>query len=259
MSLAKAWVWSFLALLLFGRPDMARASEWVDMGPLKGSVEGHVWSKVINEAGVTSSRAESWQVSISGPAAPEFRLRCADPYSLEVRVQSQNAYGEISEYLLDRVAGGFHKKFSSVWDPKTTRAVRVLVASRHPETDQRYQLTLGLFDGAGKPLTEGSARIGEAGPPAETAELLGMWLRMENGRVAEYMQLVELADGVEIRFLAPDAQTVTSRLTGQLRQGVLSATSDKRKLRIVATGERLDYTSSNLDGTAAWNTQFTRK
>jgi hypothetical protein len=108
------------------------AGEWVDMGPLDGTAEGHVWSKVVNETGATVGRDESWQVSFAAPAILEFRLECPDSYPLDARVQTKNSYGEVSEFLLDRVDGGFHKKFSSAWDPQTTRDVRVLVSTRQP-------------------------------------------------------------------------------------------------------------------------------
>lgn len=250
---------SFLALALLVCCGTLSAADWVDMGPLNGTAEGHVWSRVINETGATVSRDESWQVSFAAPAILEFRLLCADPYPLEARVQSKNAYGEVSEYLLDRVAGGFHKKFSSVWNPQTTRDVRVLVSTRQPGTDQRYQLTLTLFDAAGKPLSASPPTQGEGVlTSAATTEFLGTWLRKENGSVAEYLQLVEGANGIDIIFLAPDARTVTGRLAGRLQAGVLSAASAERQVRIVVTGGELDYTSSNLDGTAAWNGRFTR-
>lgn len=236
------------------------AGEWVDMGPLDGTAEGHVWSKVVNETGATVGRDESWQVSFAAPAILEFRLECPDSYPLDARVQTKNSYGEVSEFLLDRVDGGFHKKFSSAWDPQTTRDVRVLVSTRQPGTDQRYQLTLSLFDVAGNPLPSSSAtQVGDESAPASTADFLGTWLRRENGIVVEYLQLVETADGIEIIFLDRDGRTITSRSPGRLQAGVLNAASAQRKLRIVAVDGILDYTSSDHDGSALWNGQFTRE
>lgn len=259
MSSASHRVRAFLALGLVVCSGLLSAAEWVDMGPIDGAVEGHVWSKVINEAGQTNSRDESWQVNFAAPAIFEFRLQCPDPYPLDARVQMRNEYGEVSEYVLDRVAGGFHKKFGSAWHPATTRDVRVLVSTRQPGTDQRYQLTLGQFDVAGKPIPSSStSRVGDARPTGAIAAFLGTWSRMENGSVAEYLQLVESADGIEIIFLAPDGHTITSRLPGRLEAGVLSAASARRKVRIVAVDGKLDYTSSDHDGSALWNGLFTR-
>lgn len=230
-------------------------AEIVDMGPLTGSVEGHVWSKVINEAGQVQSRDEVWQVQMAAPALVEVSMRCPDPYPLEVLVQWLGDEGP-ADYALERVSGGFSKRFSWPWNPVTMRNLRVLVRSRHPGTDQQYQLSLSFGDGAAGNASP--AQSDAAAPPTDLTAFLGNWLRMEDGAVAEYMELAQSGDALEIIFRAADGQTITSRLPASLRDGAVVATSAGRRVRIVASAGRLEYVSSNLDGSGPWQSWFTR-
>lgn len=49
--------------------------EQVDMGPIGGSAQGHVWSRVVDEVGNTQGRAESWTLQAGVPSRIVVTLR----------------------------------------------------------------------------------------------------------------------------------------------------------------------------------------
>lgn len=138
-----------VSFLLCGAP--VSANEWVDMGPLDGSAEGHIWSKVVDQVGNTRGRNEIWSVELPAKAHIEFIVKCPDPYPLEVRVQWRGEYGDLFDGPIERRVDGFYQKFNN-WSPEKQRDIRVVVFSRKPSTDQRYQLTVNLFGQDGKLL-----------------------------------------------------------------------------------------------------------
>lgn len=250
-----------LALLAVGYVSLATAAwatDWVDMGPLAGTGNGHVWSKVLDETGRTEERAESWSVTLPAPAVVEVRVRCADPYPLQARVQSKSLAGDPSEYDLDRGAGGFHKKFSSPWDPRTTRDIRVQIWPRQPGTDQQYQLTVDLFDAAGRPLSGAGAAGATSGSAGAVEGFLGSWSRTEGGRIAEIMEIVRSGSEILILFRGPGGGPVTSRLSARMQGSQLVASSAQRKLWITRSSAGLAYASSQLDGSGLWQCTFVR-
>lgn len=158
-----------LAVSILGSVAVHAASAWVDMGPVQGTAQGHVWAKVVDEAGNTTGRNERWDVKLPAPAAPEFIIKCPDPYALEAVITWQGEYGDYLEWKLERIAGGFYKKWSSPWDPKKSRNIRVSIASRHPPTDQKYQLIVNLH-GVGNAVPRVSdAQTSPAAPASQAA------------------------------------------------------------------------------------------
>lgn len=137
------------------------ANEWVEMGPLNGSAEGHVWSKVVDEVGNTKGRNEVWQLSLPCPASLDITVRCPDPYSLEVVFEYRHAHHGILEFKPDRIADGFSKKGLNLREDKLITNMKIKVYSRKPSTDQRYQLIVDMKTLDGKPVpAKGSASSG---------------------------------------------------------------------------------------------------
>ncbi|KAF1083446.1 MAG: hypothetical protein GQF41_0224 [Candidatus Rifleibacterium amylolyticum] len=129
------------------------ANEWVDMGPLQGSVEGHVWSKVVDEVGNTQGRNEIWQLSLPCPVLAEIIVKCPDPYPLEVAVDYTHDWHGTIQLKPERTSTGFYTKEIALRDPERIKKLRISVYSRKPATDQRYQLIVNLTGLDGKPLT----------------------------------------------------------------------------------------------------------
>lgn len=230
----------------------AFAADFVDMGPLSGSVQGHVWSKVVNEAGQTQGRNEVWSVMLAAPAKPEFVIKCPDSYPLEAVLQWKNEYGEPFEYKFDRVNGGFHKKFGFEFNPKTSKDIRVVVSTRHSNTDQFYQLSL-ILSGAGSAPPA-------AVSPGDGRGFLGTWGRSEGGAEVEIMEVTQSPAGLKLVFRDHPGGPVTSQVVGKMEGNTLVAASPRRKLSIKSLGAgRLAYSSSNHDGSSPWSCVFNRK
>jgi hypothetical protein len=242
------------ALAVCLHSGVAVAADWAEMGPVQGTVQGHVWSKVIDESGQAKGRNEVWLLKLVAPARPEFIVLCPDPSSLEALVQWKSEYGESLEYKLDRVPTGFRKKFSSAWDPKKSRDIRILITTRQASADQHYQLTVNLLDESGQP------QAGTAGPERGQGDFAGLWIRSEGGRLVEAMDISVSAQAVEIIFRDRPGGPETGRATGRLTGGRLEAANARRRITATLTGlGRLAYTSTNLDGSSPWSGEFVRQ
>ncbi len=243
---------SVLALPLHA--GIAGGADLVEMGPVQGTVQGHVWSKVINEAGQTQGRDEVWLLQLAAPASPEFIVLCPDPYPLEALVQWKTEYGESFEIRLDRVAKGFHKKFSSPWDPGKSRDIRIVISTKHAPADQRYQLTVNLLDASGRP--QGAAVVSKQ--VEESFE--GLWARVESGVLGDFMEISVTEQSVQIVFRDRPRGPETGRASGRLTAGRLEAANARRKIIATLKGSgRLAYTSTNLDGSSPWSGEFLRQ
>ncbi len=156
------------------------ANEWVDMGPLKGSAAGHVWSKIVDEVGNTQGRNEVWQLALPCPVVLEIIVKCPVPHALEVKIDYEHAYHGIIELKPTRTADGFHEKEINFKDPHLIKNMNIQVYSRKPSTDQRYQLLVNLKTLDGKPVpTPGLDASGSnAKPSPESAVKLIRTLRV---------------------------------------------------------------------------------
>ncbi len=247
-----------VSFLLCGAP--VSANEWVDMGPLDGSAEGHIWSEVVDQVGNTRGRNEIWSVELPAKAHIEFIVKCPDPYPLEVRVQWKGEYGDLFDGPIERRAEGFYQKFEN-WSPEKQRDIRVVVFSRKPSTDQRYQLTVNLFGQDGKLLQR------ERTAPRETPlpGFAGVWTRSEGGRVVDKISIVAKGSMYELIFQESEDGPVVSRGIGRVEGNVLVVDSWvlSRKSRTVkiqlASNDILSYTSHNPDGSEPWQGEFRRR
>ncbi len=135
------------------------ANEWVDMGPLKGSAEGHIWSKVVDEVGNTQGRNEEWQLSLPCSVNMEFIVKCPDSYSLEVSLNYQHDWHGIIELKPDRTADGFYCKNYNFKDAHLIKNFNIKVYSRKPSTDQKYQLIVNMQTLDGKALSPSNTAV----------------------------------------------------------------------------------------------------
>lgn len=239
----------FGGLAWSARPLLA-AQDWFDMGPIDGSADGHVWSRVIDEVGNTQARFEEWHMALPAEADVDIALQAPDPGKLDVRIRYTGQYGDPIEHLLsaeENAAPGGYRHVYGPWSPEGVRDIRILVATRDSSTDQVYQLTVTL-----------TPRAGET--PAETgtpAALLGTWSRSENGTKVESMDIVASGDAVTLIF-RDAAGGETGRATGKMANGRLTASTARRLVTITLEGNQLSYTSSDHDGGNPWTGYFQR-
>jgi hypothetical protein len=230
------------------------APEWVDMGPVDGSVQGHVWSKVIDEVGNTQARYEVWQVALPSQAEVEFAIQAPDPHRLDVRILYTGVYGDPIEHLLsanENVFPGGYRHVYGPWAPEGVRNIRIAVATRDSSTDQIYQLTVRLSSVAGAPTD------GAAADRTVPAALLGTWLRNENGQLVESMEIAASGEDVTLTFFDGSGGE-TGRATGVYANGRLTASNPRRLITIVLQGTDISYTSTDHDGGNPWSGQFHR-
>ena len=211
------------ALLSLSVADIAAASpEWVDMGPVAGSVQGHVWSKVVDEVGNTQGRAESWTLQQGVPSRVVVTLRTPDPGSVEVRMNFRYPDGD-SGYLHlpypgKEIPGGYRQVIDRIIPgtkpaDKTNALFSITVFPTKPSTDQRYQLLVEItpLSGSAQPATSAPS----ASVEAMAAKMQGVWKRYNNGTWLETLEVGRDAQGWRVRGVEPNGKTNIYRILSQ--------------------------------------------
>jgi hypothetical protein len=246
-----------ILLLLALAAGSARANiEYVDMGPVSGTVQGHVWSKVVDEVGNTKGRAETWQVNLDGPADVVFTFRAPDLYQVNARISWWiDGEGEFTWDMgstpKEQIPGGYQISFS--FDPKFKKRIAVTVSPKRTVADQIYQLTVASARTGQTPAT------GAAGDSPETA-VVGTWVYRRNDQIRETLVIARSGEGFTVTVLDADGAQI-SRTDGRFENGWL-VTQDARnggRARVSPDGS-LEFVSTRLDtGAVVWTGRYTRK
>jgi len=239
-----------ILLLLALAAGSARANiEYVDMGPVSGTVQGHVWSKVVDEVGNTKGRAETWQVNLDGPADVVFTFRAPDLYQVNARISWWiDGEGEFTWDMgstpKEQIPGGYQISFS--FDPKFKKRIAVTVSPKRTVADQIYQLTVASARTGQTPAT------GAAGDSPETA-VVGTWVYRRNDQIRETLVIARSGEGFTVTVLDADGAQI-SRTDGRFENGWL-VTQDARnggRARVSPDGS-LEFVSTRLDtGAVIW-------
>jgi hypothetical protein len=160
-------VLKFCITLILASTPLAAAVEWVDMGPLQGTGNGHVWSKVVDEVGNIVGRNEIWSVKLPAPAVVEVIVKCPIPSQLGVTVKWKSEYGDALEWGVEQTGSGFYHKFSDPWSPATQKEIKIVVATRAATSDQVYQLICNLYDASGRLISQPVATHDPMDKPVE--------------------------------------------------------------------------------------------
>ncbi len=177
-------------------PNAWASPEWVDMGPISGSVQGHVWSKVVDEVGNTRGRAESWTLNSGVLSKIVVTLRAPEAQNLELRVNLRHPDGDTSYLQLPypgtEIPGGYRTVVNNVIPgAKPTRERSAMpsisVMPVRNSTDQRYQLTVEIF-----PLDGSSPGVMPPQGGVDAFDLSGIWQHGNNG---EHWTITRQPDG----------------------------------------------------------------
>jgi hypothetical protein len=250
----------FLCALFSFTNCCLQANEWVDMGPLKGSAEGHVWSKVVDEAGNTQGRNEVWQLTLPCPVTVEVIVKCPDPYPLEVSVNYQHDWHGIIELKPDRTADGFYHKNYNFKDAHLVKNLNIRVYSRKPSTDQRYQLVVNMRTIDGQPISDSTAASSSAPASSGSGEEIfaGKWRSTDKG--ATYIMIMTLnGKNYDVTWQENDTGAITSRGKGTVENGSLKIDwrpGSARTGTMTVTGSTGKYRSVTFSGTEPFESVF---
>ena len=178
-------------------PSTWAAVEWVDMGPISGSVQGSVWSKVVDEVGNTQGRAETWTLNPGVPSKVVITLRAPDPRNLELRINLRHLDGDTGFLRLPElgkeIPGGYQQVIKKVIpgskpsrDGSALPSISVMPTST--STNQRYQLTVEIVPLDG-PLPTTAAPSG-GGIDALAAPMEGQWTYTDRSGKTETFEFV---------------------------------------------------------------------
>lgn len=231
---------------------VAAAVDTVDRGPLPGTGEGRIWSRVVDQVGNTQGQAEVWHL---GPARPDVRLRVTleAPIAEQIstRVHLMTTDGGLVEFEVAdpqyRTPNGFSAVIGPFKRPDLNPDLRVVLYPRKPSMDQTYRLSAAWEGGDAAP----AEAVGEA------ADWLGIWRRSEGGTIVEMIEIQTDGTGFVLIFRDAEGQE-TSRLAAVLVDGVLTARGTKRLVSIVLGEGVLQYTSTDFDGSNRWDGAFLR-
>lgn len=211
------------ALLSLSVADLAAtAPEWVDMGPIAGSVQGHVWSKVVDEVGNTRGRAESWTLQQGVPSRIVVTLRAPNPDDLDLRIRLRFPDGDSGEFRLPApdkaIPGGYQKVIARALPGPRAQGedmavTGITVYPTREFVDQRYQLTVEITPLSASPQSSTSAP--SASVAAMAGSMQGVWKRYGNGTLLETLEVGRDAEGWRVRGVEPNGKTNIYRILSQ--------------------------------------------
>jgi len=257
------------ALLSFGLADIAAAApNWVDMGPIGASAQGHVWSKVVDEVGNTQGRSESWSLPQGGPSRIVVTLRAPNPADLDLRIKLRFPDGNTGEFRLPApdkaIPGGFQQVISrAVPGPRAQGEVMavtgIAVSPTKEFVDQRYQLTVEVTPLAGQPPATSSAV-----PSVDrlASRMQGSWNRYDNGTLVETLEVGRDPQGWRVRGTEPNGRTniyrILSQANGWLEVSRPFGPEYGSRVRLDANGKLVWETYRKVAGSHVWTGSYDR-
>lgn len=251
-------------------PAARAAAQWVDMGPIAGSVQGHVWSKVIDELGNTRGRAESWSLAQGVASRIVVTLRAPNPNLLDLRIHLVHPDGDTGELKLPypgkEIPGGYQTEIKQVLPgPRPTReksaVSKITVSPNSSSMDQRYQLTVEIQPLAGASASSASSSTSAqnaAGPQA----VEGQWVRRSGSEVLETLNIRHDGSSWIVTGSEPKGNGFRRRIVGQGNGWIVlePAAGGEKGARIrIGTDGMLDWESySTSTRTISWTGRYTR-
>lgn len=254
--------------LAFVNPAAA-APDWVDMGPIAGNAQGHVWSRVVDEVGNTKARAESWTLSQGVPSQIVITLRAPNPQLLDLRIKLRHPNGDTGEFRLpapDKVIpGGYRQTIRRALPGSRPQGSdmavsAITIAPASESMDQRYQLVVEVVPITGK----SPATTTPAPTPVErtAAQMRGVWKRYGNGTLLESLEVGRDAQGWRVLQSEPGAKSNVFRIAS-LGDGWLElvrpfAPEYGSRIRLDASGRLVWQTYRKSDGGNWWTGSYER-
>ena len=226
---------AFLALHL-STPGLA-AVETIDRGPVAGSAEGRVWSRVVDQVGNTQGQAELWHIG-QPPTGASLRLDVDAPLAgqMDIRIPWMTGDGGIVELSVSydgyRTPTGFSCTLDAVRRPDLNPDPVVILYPRVVTMDQTYRISV-TWSG-------GEAADDVVAEPER-------WNYAEKGQLRWTLELHRSGDALTLVFIGADGQE-NSRLVATESDGTIRARSGQQEVTIRRGDGYLDYLSANVDG-----------
>jgi tetratricopeptide (TPR) repeat protein len=117
-----------------------------------------------------------------------------------------------------------------------------------------------------KPANGSASMTKISGPAGGTNDVkfTGTWTRSQSGKVIEVIEIIRKGPDYKASFKEGFDKPVNSTAGGRIIKGVLSLTSrnlttgKRRRITIAVSGNKMDYTSTDLDGSHPWKGGFVR-